>query len=448
MASSRKTLQPDLSARVEACLARHILPATPARICLGFSGGLDSTVLLHLLTNLRPRSAFELFAVHVHHGLSPYADDWAEFACQAARALEVECTVAHVAVNRRAELGLEAAARAARYAVFERQHCDALLLAQHRDDQAETVLLNLLRGSGVRGLAAMPECRQLENGAQVLRPLLDIPRSELLAYAQIHGLRWVEDESNADQSLDRNFLRHAVFPQLQAVFPGVHATLARTAEHLAEADTILGDLARTDLQYCLKDEGFDLAAAACLSSARMRNALRYWLNSSGVVPDARAFDALLSMMCESRLDAMPVWVWREHAVRRFQHRLYLTPASIRIGAPVEFEWQGRAVMPVSAWGGTLRWNKVSEGVGIAERFLAGRLALRARRGGEGLRLLAGGPTRSLKHLYQEAGVPPWLRERTPLLWIDDRLAAVPGLWIAAEFLEQGGWQASWHQSAG
>lgn len=447
MASSRKKLQSDLSARVEACLARHLLPAVPARICIGLSGGLDSTVLLHLAANLRRRLAFELFAVHVHHGLSPHAEEWAEFACKSAQAQRIECTVAHVAVSRRAELGVEAAARAERYAVFERQHCEALLLAQHRDDQAETVLLNLLRGSGVRGLAAMPECRVLKSGAQVLRPLLEISRSELLAYAQTHGLRWIEDESNTDQSLDRNFLRHTIFPQLQTVFPGAHATLARTAEHLAEADALLAELAQTDLQDCLTQDGFDLEAASGLSPARMRNALRYWLNAYRIVPDARAFESLLSMMCESRSDATPVWVWRAQAVRRFRRQLYLTPACLPIGPSVEFEWQGGALTHVPSWNGALHWNKTPNAIGIAERFLAGRLALRERQGGEALRLRADGPTRSLKHLYQEAGTPPWLRESTPLLWIDDRLAAVPGQWMATEFLEQGGWQVAWHRNA-
>lgn len=442
MANSRKNPQPELLELVEACLGRHALPDCPKRLCVGLSGGLDSVVLLHLAAQLRQRMACELSAVHVHHGLSPNADQWANFVCHLAESLTIACTVERVEVGLRAELGLEAAARRVRYAVFEQQDCDFLLLAQHRDDQAETVLLNLLRGSGVRGLAAMPECRTLKTGIRLLRPLLDVPRRDLLAYAQAHDLQWIEDESNADQSFDRNWLRHSVFPLLRQQYRGVDAALVRSASHQAEASALLTELAQQDVLQCLSGAGFDLPAASALSELRQRNALRYWLNQAGVVPDARAFDELWRVMQLARADAEPVWRWREHEVRRYRERIYVLSGSLVAGPLVAVQWQSGKSVAVPAWGGTLCWQKST--TGIAEHFLrSGSLELRPRAGGERLRLRAGGSSRSLKHLCQAAGIPPWWRDLTPQLWIDGQLAAVPGLGTAAEFSEPGGWQPEW-----
>lgn len=446
MENSRKKPLPDLLARVEACLARQLSTARPTRFCVGLSGGLDSVVLLHLAATFCSRASIPLSAIHVHHGLSAQADAWANFAMQAASALGVPCLVEQVDVNQHAELGLEAAARRVRYAVFERQACDVLLLAHHQNDQAETVLLNLLRGSGVRGLAAMPEVRALTADIQLLRPLLDIPRSDLLEYALAHQLEWVEDESNQDQNIDRNFLRHAVIPQIATLFPGATATLARSTQHLAEANTLLEEIAREDGSQCIAGDTFDLALAANWSAARLRNVLRYWLAQTGVVPDARAFDELLRVMLTAKEGAMPIWLWRQQAVRRYRTRLYRTPATLEVGANREFLWQAGSSTSVDSWAGTLVWQQSADS-GIAERYLAGKLELRPRSGGESLRLRAGGSSRSLKHLWQWAGVPPWQRDSTPLLWIEGRLAAAPGVGLAAEFCEPGGWLVAWQATS-
>ncbi len=442
MASSRKNPLPDLAKRVEPILARYLASTVPTRFCVGFSGGLDSVVLLHLRAGFCSRTGHALQAIHVHHGLSPNADAWADFSRKLAMGLGVTCVVERVSVKRRDMLGLEAAARHARYAVYAQMDCDVLLLAQHLDDQAETLLLNLLRGSGVRGLAAMPECRVLRGQLKLVRPLLDISRADLLEYALSNGLSWVEDESNADQSFDRNFLRHGVMPRLTKRFPSAADTLARTARHAAETDALLLEVAQDDLARCVEADGFCLNAASFLSEPRLRNVLRCWLQRKGIVADTRAFDVLLRMMRDARADASPCWVWRDHAVRKYRDRLFVTPAQLRQGSAQEFTWQGGAVTSVATWSGALHWQKMSS-VGISEQALHGRLMLRPRVGGEGIRLAPGGPTRKLKHLFQEAGVPPWTRETLPLLWIDDQLAAVPGLWIAAEFFQEGGWQPIW-----
>ncbi|MCX7204554.1 MAG: tRNA lysidine(34) synthetase TilS [Proteobacteria bacterium] len=424
MASLRKKQSPDcLLKRVEQKLSRFLPHST---LCVGLSGGLDSIVLLHLLAALRQRQPFMLRAIHVHHGLSSHADEWAQFAADSAASLRVECQIERVSLAPYLKQGIEGAARTARYEVFARQMCDVLLLAQHRDDQAETVLLNLLRGSGLRGLAAMPEYRRLNERMGILRPLLDISREELAEYAAQQGLAWVDDESNLDSRYDRNFLRNEIFPALRTVWPSANATLARVAAHAAEADELLQELAIADLAQCVEEGVFDLNVD--LSPLRLRNVLRFWLTQQGLQLDARAFEELIRIALFAAIDAQPALVWRGRAIRRYQQKLYITAAEFVAMTDVAQPWQ----VEMRLESGVLGW-RVSD-IGIApEQLIQGSLVLRSRVGGESLRLTADGPRRSLKQLYQEAHVPPWLRANTPLVYLNGELAAVPGLGIDAVF---------------
>ncbi|GHD59941.1 tRNA(Ile)-lysidine synthase [Jeongeupia chitinilytica] len=417
-------------------LTRHaVSPAT--RLCVGLSGGLDSVVLIHLLAGLRSSLGFSLSAIHVHHGLSADADAWADSACALAHSLEVPCDVVRVHVDRRGSKGLEAAARAVRYAVFEQADADLLCLAHHQNDQAETVLMQVLRGNGLAGIAAMPECRDLTPSLRLLRPLLAMSRAELAAYAKSHDLRWVDDESNADTRFSRNFLRHDILPMLAQRDPGVNASLARLATHAAEANALLAELAECDLAHCVRDGGLDLAVAAELGERRSRNALRYWLARQGVVADARAFDAFC-MQLQSASDAQPQLRWRDRQIRRHRGRLYLVAAAPS-GGVIDIPF-GESCLP-RGWAGRLDWRRCADGVAIAHAGRAG-WQLRPRLGGERLRLHAAGPNRELKSLYQEAGAPPWLRDATPLLYCDDELVAVPGLGVAAAWRGEG-WLPLW-----
>ncbi|AMC34644.1 hypothetical protein VN23_08505 [Janthinobacterium sp. B9-8] len=401
---------------------------------MGLSGGLDSIVLLHLLAALRQRRPFMLRAIHVHHGLSAHADEWAQFAVDRAASLGVACHIERVSLAPFLKQGIEGAAREARYEVFARQACDVLLLAQHRDDQAETVLLNLLRGSGLRGLAAMPEYRCLNEQVGILRPLLDISRAELAKYAAEQGLAWVEDESNLDSRYDRNFLRNEIFPALRTVWPSANATLARVAEHAAEADELLQELATADFALCVKEGVFDLSVD--LSLLRLRNVLRFWLTQQGLQLDARAFEELIRIALFAAIDAQPALVWRDRAIRRYRQGLYITAARQAVFTDVPMSWQSEMRLA----SGVLAWREAAVGIDI-NRLQQGRLELRNRMGGESLRLRADGPRRSLKQLYQEAAVPPWLRLNTPLVYLDGALAAVPGLGIDAAFRAGDGQQA-------
>ncbi|WP_353326931.1 tRNA lysidine(34) synthetase TilS [Chitiniphilus shinanonensis] len=443
MASTRKSASPDLALRVAAVLARHLSP-TARRVCVGLSGGLDSIVLLHVLATLGPRLGLRLSALHVHHGLSPNADAWADHARAFAGRLGVPCRVARVQVVGIADSGLEAAARIARYTEFE--HCDAdvLCLAHHRDDQAETVLFNLLRGGGLAGLAAMPQARPLGQ-VLLLRPLLDSPRDDLLAYARSHELAWVEDESNDDIRYDRNFLRRQVLPLLRERFPGCDAALARSAGHAAEAEGLLAAQAEQDLPECLDPAGgFDLMRARGLGEARARQALRCWLDGQGIVPDQRAFDELWRQG-DAAEDAAPRWRWRAHELRRYRAAWYPAPEMVP-GPVTALRWADGAAMPVPAWRGVLDWSPAAEGLD-ASLLAGGRLSLRPRQGGERLCLHVGGGSRLLKSLYQEAAMPPWRREAWPLLYLDDALVAVPGIGVAAPYRVAGGWVPQWRPGA-
>lgn len=289
MANSRKSPVTDigptvlLKAAVRGCLDRWTNPGQ--RLAVGLSGGLDSVVLLHALR----RYAVVVSAVHINHGLSPHADAWQEFCERLCADLDVALHVERVTIDCRSHEGLEGAARRARHAVYERAEADWIFLAHHRGDQAETVLLQLLRGAGVRGAAAMAERR-----GRVLRPLLSLPRSAIADYAKVHGLSWIEDDSNTDLRFARNFLRHRILPELDDRFPAAEKKLADAARHFAEAQALLDGMAQTDLRGGADDFPVAVSLLAALPEPRARNVLRYLLGrrGAGVPSEERLVEAL------------------------------------------------------------------------------------------------------------------------------------------------------------
>lgn len=276
MAASRNKPPGNPAAEVAGFLAARLGPAEV--VCVGLSGGCDSVVLLHVVAGLGLGD--RLCALHVNHGLSPHAGKWAEFCAASCARLGVRLTIEAVAVDRASGLGIEAAARNARYAAFSRCPADVLLLGHQRDDQAETLLFNLLRGSGIAGAAAIREERT-HGGLRVLRPLLGLPRSAIEAYALEHGLEWIHDESNDDTALARGFLRREVFPLLAGRFPGGEANLARATGHFAEAAGLLDELAALDWASAADGDALRLGVLRTLSPARQANLLRYRLRQLG-----------------------------------------------------------------------------------------------------------------------------------------------------------------------
>jgi len=407
--------------RLHARLARQ--PAT-RHWRVGFSGGLDSTVLLHLFARLRDQGlSGELQAVHVHHGLQPAADAWVAHCGRVCAALDIPLAIRRVRIDEAASL--ERAAREARYAAFAEvlPAGGCLLLGQHRDDQLETLLQRLVRGAGVKGLAGMPETRPLAAG-RLWRPLLDEPRAALLAYAEAEGLDWIEDPSNADTGLDRNYLRHEILPRLRNRWPGVDQVMARSARHLAEAEELLGELAQLDLRQAQVGErafawvplpSLALAALQGLSEARQRNALRAWLAGLTRQPDRAHWDGWQALR-EGGEASDPRWRLEGGEVRRGAGQLWWVPDA----------WQAEPLSQELVAG---QQSLVLPGNGHLSLRGAGaqpgwRIAYR--QGGEQL-VVPGRGRRDLKRLLNERGVPTFLRGRLPLLWCGDELLAVANL---------------------
>ncbi|MDX9995516.1 MAG: tRNA lysidine(34) synthetase TilS [Rhodocyclaceae bacterium] len=324
MASSRKSLPTEAPSAptqaLAACLARHVLPGQ--HLVLGLSGGIDSIVLLHALAAARSGTpaAFSLAALHVHHGLSVNADRWEAFCRGLCERLDVPFACAHVIVERGSADGLEGAARRARHAAFVASAADWVVLAQHRDDQAETLLFNLLRGTGMAGAAAMRE-----RSGRLLRPLLPVGRADIEAYARQHGLDWVEDESNADLRHARNFLRHRVLPELHGRFPAAAKNMAAAAARFAEALALLDALARIDLDGT-EDFPLDIACLDRLDEARARNVLRYLLARRQVmIPGEARLAEAVRQMRSAGPDRHPALVFGDRRLYRRRGRLYLEP---------------------------------------------------------------------------------------------------------------------------
>lgn len=408
---------------------------------IAFSGGLDSTVLLHLLASLGHTEPLPpLCAIHIHHGLQAVADGWPAHCQNICDELGVPLRVMPVQVA--AGASLERAAREARYSAFAQAmgEGEVLLTAQHRDDQAETLLFRLLRGAGVRGLAGIPVSRPLARGV-VVRPLLDCSRAELLAYAQQHGLHWVEDPSNSDPTYARNYLRHQVVPAFAPHWPQAVQNLARSAAHLREAQGLLDELAQADLTAAERASAFPwltlpslaLAPLLALSPARQRNALRHWLAPLSQLPDSDHWAGWENLR-DAGIDASPVWRLSDGELQRGDARLWwLSGEWLQTPSPAP-DWQ-RPDQPLELPGN----GRLS----ISGQVPAGLLQVRYRQGGEVLNLPGRGH-RDLKRLLNELGIPAFVRGRLPLLYRGDELLAVanlPGLCSVAEAPWQLHWQA-------
>lgn len=437
MASSRKPAPADLSARVGAFLAPRLHPG--ARLCLGYSGGIDSTALLHILVGLRAELGFRLHCLHVNHGLSPHADRWAESCAQFCARLGVPLEQRAVRVVADG-LGLEASARVARYEAFDQVDTDFVVLAHHADDQAETLLLRLVRGAGAQGLSAMARERPLVR-ASLLRPLLDTSRAELEAYVRRNGLSHVEDESNEDTGLTRNWLRHDILPALETRFPSVGSVLARTADLLSEGAGLLDELARIDMETVADGSSLNVAELKALSTQRGRNLVRYWLRQeTGSVPSAAQLDVLLDQIWEAGRDRQLGWRWAGWIARRHRNRLTLVVEGAPPGGVLT--WRGEAELDLAEHGRLVFSQSVGEGLLVSE----GKVAVAWRTGGEKLKPDCRRPRRTLKNLLREAGLSPDERQRLPLLFIDGQLAWVPGIGTDCAFqagVGEPGWLISW-----
>lgn len=438
MAASRNSRSPDPVAVLRSALRHGLVGAAASlgraevaglRCAVGFSGGRDSSVLLHALAGLRADTGIALSAVHVHHGLSPDADAWAAFCVDTCASWGVPLVVERVVVDRAGGQGIEGAARLARHAVLARQAVDLVALAHHAGDQAETLLFNLLRGAGLAGAAGMAVLRPAADAPALFRPWLDAPPEFIEAYRARFGIAHVDDASNRDTALSRNFLRHSVLPPVAARFPGAVGRLAAAARRLGEARALLAELADADLAGRVAGHRLDWAGLSGLSERRRRNALRRWLETRPAVLGEDGLDELCRQIDTAGADARVGRRVGAFDLRFWRGGLYALSRRAAAADAGPRTWAGEAGVD---WAGGRLFFDPRPGEGLAARW-AGRVELRRRQGGERLRLAAGGPSRALRVLFQEAALPPWERERVPLLWVGDVLAAVPGVGVAAGF---------------
>jgi tRNA(Ile)-lysidine synthase len=404
---------------------------------VAYSGGLDSHVLLHALARLRERFAWSVHAVHVDHQLQPASSEWSRHCLAVSAELGIPCYVERVTVDGIGEHGLEDAARRARYQAFARllPTGATLMLAHHQDDQAETVLLQLLRGAGVHGLAGMPSDARFAAG-RIVRPLLPFRRAALRAYAEANRLQWIDDASNRDTRMARNFLRHELWPLLERRWPTAIENLARSARHQADAATLLDEQAQVDLRVVAAAER-ELAVTKLrhLSRARQANVIRYWIRRAGLkMPSETVLHQILHYVEHDTETRHAIIHWSAADVRRYRDRLVLAPPVADRPSEWQEAWAPDEVLdlPGSQW--RLR-AQPAIGRGISRARIDGNVVrVRLRQGGE--RCVLRGHHRKLKKLLQEAGIPPWERTRIPLIYVGDDLAAVGDQWVSDPYVAQ------------
>lgn len=410
----------------------RVLPQTSSGIWwIALSGGLDSCVLLHSIAALQ--LPVKLHALHINHQISPNADGWQQHCADLCAQLNIPFTAVKVDVKNIGR-GIEDAAREVRYAVFE-QHLaagDYLLTAHHADDQAETMLLRLMRGTGPRGLAAMAQQRPLAAGT-LYRPLLGFTRSELEAYAQTQDLTWVNDESNADDHYDRNYLRNQVIPLLRERWPAFASKWQQTADLCAANEALLEDLAAQDLvlaevKPALVGTSISLPYVESLSSNRRHNLIRHWLRGQGLsTPEQQHLQQIEQQLIAGRQDAEAQVTWGDVSLRIYRQRVYALPL-VDLPVPSQSSVAFSSCVDLSA-GFQLQCALYENHTAPLLKADLPELHIRFRRGGERCKPHKRAHSQTLKRLLQDSGIEPWLRESLPLIYSGDNLVAVADLWI-------------------
>ena len=443
------------------CLSEHIPKLNDANhVYVAFSGGLDSHVLLHAIVSLID-SKF-ITAVHVNHQLSPNADSWQQHCKNVCFKLGIHIITEVVKVKKKGE-GLEQAARDVRYKIFTKllSKNDLLIMAHHADDQAETVLYRLLRGAGTKGLSGMPACRPLGLG-ELFRPFLSFSRDELEEYASSHNIKWIEDESNINTNYDRNFLRHKVLPVIAQRWPDCAYKLNHAAKLCAESDYLVDALSMQDLG-CLSEKseriGWSISIDALfgLDQSRQANVIRCWIAKNQLPPPRYSvLKVILNQMLFARPDSQSLVSWGGVQLRIFKRKMYLLPAG--------FDTSSQAIEDTGELAPTSKTSIKWDGVSTVNLFNGSRLSaklsstgglkvskknyieIRFRSGGERCKPLGRSGSNTLKKLFQEYTLEPWLRNKVPLIYVDGKLAAVGDLWVCTEFFtstEKTGIQLQW-----
>jgi len=435
-------------------------------IAVALSGGLDSSALLHLAHAYAQQHELALCAFHIHHGISPNADAWLAHCGQQCAALNISFEARRIQLQDQKKTGTEAAARKARYAALgalcHEHKVQLLLTAHHQDDQAETVLLQLLRGSGPAGLSGMDAANTaaglLQNEQLVMaRPLLQASRKQLEAYAATHGITHIHDESNDDPRYARNALRHTVMPALEQHFPGFQERFARSAHHAQSATRLLAELAEQDLAATRDGDYLDISKLRALSQDRAYNLLRHWFATRGVsMPSTAWLAEMLTQLLEAKHDAQLLVTHPDCHVRRYRDRLHLTPKLDDLDGMREdqfddkpgtdFRWNGEAALAFPAYGGVLHFEPAEQGFD-PDWLRTQNLLIEFRRGGEKLKLAPNRSTRPVKYHYQALNIPAWERGRLPVVKRPGQLLFAAGIGMDCHHVSNGSgrirlrWQA-------
>jgi tRNA(Ile)-lysidine synthase len=417
-----------------------------SRWLVAFSGGVDSTALLHALASAREQHQTDIMAIHVDHGLQPDSGDWEKHCRQFADNLGVAFISRQVTVDVDFAGGPEAAARQARYAVLQTlvKEGDCLLSAHHEEDQAETLLLNLMRGSGIAGLAGIGAAQKFAEG-RLLRPLLGVSGEAIQDYAKRHELRWIEDPTNVDTRFDRNFLRQEIMPVLASRWPAVSARLKQSADLASEASELLRELADIDLAAAGSPQRLDLQALRRLSLERQRNLLRRAISLCGLPPPpaTRLYQAVHELI-PAREDAQPLVQWQGAELRRYRNHLFVMPAISSLPDEPQQVLKPDTSLDLGPGMGQLVLSPDISG-GIDPELASAGLRVRYRHGGEEIMPAGHDCTHKLKKLLQQEGIVPWMRERLPLLYSGENLGAVADLWVAKECSRDAGFGVSWRE---
>ena len=406
---------------------------TSNRIYVAYSGGIDSHVLLHVCASI-PLLQKKMIAVHIHHGLQAVADAWPKHCRSVARQLGVNFVDIYVDARRVGRESPEEAARNARYDALKAllSQNDVLLVAQHREDQLETVLLQLFRGAGLQGLSGMPEVMTFGKGV-LLRPFLNTSKQVIDQYARQHDLNFVEDPTNLSIDFDRNFLRNEIVPLLKQRWPSIDKTVSRSAIHCAESSELLSKLAGDQFKqvYRTKDATLSISALVKLDVAEQALVVRHWFASLGLKMPSRAFVLRVLSMVQSPLGD-PQLPNQKHTIRRFRNHLFCVPQQTVALPEQGVKWPNRDE-PLDLPDGTeLKLAYDCSGIDQSV-WLRSKIEVKFRSGGEKIALPNREGRHRLKNLYQEAGIPPWERPYIPLIYLDGCLAAVADRWIGSEF---------------
>ena len=414
-------------------------------ILMGFSGGLDSSVLIHLLSQMRAKLNFKLKAIHVHHGLSSSANDWLNFCKEKCKLLDIEFHSEKVKINEKTSLGIEGEARKLRYKAIKETQKDIVALGHHQNDQAETLMLQLLRGAGLKGLAAMPE---FDSKRKFWRPLLNIKKDTLEKYAKDKKIEYIKDESNQDINFDRNFIRKKVLPLIESRYPSSIETMSRSAINISEGHHLNELVALDDSKSVMSDDGKYLFITDLKSLPKIRaiNLIRWWLSFNNLLmPSRRNIDELYKQILLIKRDtSLNLKISDDASIRAYNNKLFIVSLDIN-PSKFDLKWSGQEelYLPNKT---KLQFIKIKEGGLSLSKLGVKTLRVRSRAGGEKLKPFSDQPSRSLKYLFQTADIPIWERGQIPLIFAKNQLVAVPNLAIQHKYKSikgEEGYQINW-----